>query len=286
MGKQKRSVNTYQKINTIFMRDDKNVIMQYDSFTEPEFEWLRGMKWRGECKIDGTNIRLEVKSEIEYNAEYVNNVDLEETDEPIAVKFSVEYKGKTDNAQIPPKLLKFLQENYPKEKILASLGLEERIPVEEWTDHKWTCVEDIPERYIIYGEGYGAGIQKSGGNYIKDGVGFRVFDVLVGNVWLKTEVRDSIAEKLGAPVVPFVGYFTLDEAIDFVRKGFKTGLWDNKDFIEEGLVLRTDLGLLNRMGKRLITKIKYEDFQKYRAVYGTDDPVEQVKNPHIVAENS
>lgn len=286
MGKQKRSANTYQKINTIFMRDDKNVIMQYDSFTEPEFEWLRGMKWRGECKIDGTNIRLEVKSEIEYNAEYVNNVDLEETDEPIAVKFSVEYKGKTDNAQIPPKLLKFLQENYPKEKILASLGLEERIPVEEWTEHKWTCAEDIPERYIIYGEGYGAGIQKAGGNYIKDGVGFRVFDVLVGNVWLKTEARDSIAEKLGASVVPFVGYFTLDEAIDFVRKGFKTGLWDNKDFIEEGLVLRTDLGLLNRMGKRLITKIKYEDFQKYRAVYGTDDPVEQVKNPHIVAENS
>ena len=26
MGKQKRSENTYQKINTIFLRDDKNVI--------------------------------------------------------------------------------------------------------------------------------------------------------------------------------------------------------------------------------------------------------------------
>ena len=56
MGKQKRSENTYQKINTIFMRDAKNVIMPYDPFTEPEFEYLRGLKWRGEEKIDGTNI--------------------------------------------------------------------------------------------------------------------------------------------------------------------------------------------------------------------------------------
>ena len=46
----------------------------------------------------------------------------------------------------------------------------------------------------------------------------------------------------------------------------------------EGLVLRTDLGLRNRMGKRLIVKVKYEDFQKYRNVYGTDDPVEQPHN--------
>jgi hypothetical protein len=46
----------------------------------------------------------------------------------------------------------------------------------------------------------------------------------------------------------------------------------------EGLVLRTDLGLRNRMGNRLIVKVKYEDFQKYRNVYGTDDPVDQPKN--------
>ena len=51
-------------------------------------------------------------------------------------------------------------------------------------------------------------------------------------------------------------------------------------FIAEGLVLRTDLGLRNRMGERLIVKIKYEDFQKYRNVYGTDDPVEQIPNEH------
>lgn len=83
--------------------------------------------------------------------------------------------------------------------------------------------------------------------------------------------------------MPFIGYFTLDEAIAFVRKGFRSRVAQNPDAkMAEGLVLRTDLGLRNRMGNRLIVKIKYEDFQKYRAVYGTDDPVEQPKNEKYV----
>jgi len=275
---QKKSENTYQKINTIFMRDAKNVIMPYDGFTEPEFEYLRGLKWRGECKIDGTNMRIEVtKAEVWDDPMEPSKLE--------GVEFAVRIAGKTDNAQIPPKLKKFMEENYPDEKVFAALGLKKFIPVEEWVEHKWVTSDGItpsydavPEIYTIYGEGYGAGIQKAGGNYISNGVGFIVFDVKVNDIYLLTSARDEIATKLGAPIVPFMGYFTLDEAIDFVRKGFKTGLWDNKDFIEEGLVLRTDLGLRNRMGKRLIVKVKYEDFKKYRNVYGTDEKVDQPKN--------
>ena len=105
-----------------------------------------------------------------------------------------------------------------------------------------------------------------------------MFDVKVNDIYLLTSARDEIATKLGAPIVPFMGYFTIDEAIDFVRKGFKSTIAENKEFIAEGLVLRTDLGLRNRMGKRLIVKVKYEDFQKYRNVYGTDEKVDQPKN--------
>jgi len=272
MGKQKRSENTYQKINTIFMRDAKNVIMPYEPFVEPEFNYLRGLKWRGECKIDGTNMRIEVtKSEVWD--------DLMKPSKLEGVKFNVRIAGKTDNAQIPPKLLKFMEDNYPKDKVLASLGLKEFIPVNEWeSEHNWLEYDQIPNIYTIYGEGYGAGIQKAGGNYIKNGVGFIVFDVKVNDIYLKTDARDEIANKLGAPIVPLMGYFTLDEAIEYVRNGFKTGLWDNKDFIEEGLVLRPAFGLKNRMGKRLIVKVKYEDFQKYRQVYGTDEKVDQPVN--------
>lgn len=272
MGKQKRSENTYQKINTIFLRDANNVIMPYERFTEPEFEYLRHNKWQASEKIDGTNMRIEVtKEEV-----------LDYTMDPSVlkgVKFNIRIAGKTDNAQIPKNLLKHMQEKYTNKKILGALGLKEFIPVSEWKSmYNWDDYSKIPAIYTIYGEGYGEGIQ-SGGWYIKGGNEFIVFDVKVNDIYLKTEARDEIATKLGAPIVPFKGYFTLDEAIDYVRKGFRSVVAESPEVkMAEGLVLRTDLGLRNRMGNRLIVKIKYEDFQKYRAVYGTDDPVEQPKN--------
>ena len=271
MGKQKRSENTYQKINTIFMRDAKNVIMPYEPFVKPEFEYLRSLKWRGEEKVDGTNMRIEVtKKPIWDGGTEGGTLN--------GVEFKVRIAGKTDNAQIPKNLLKHMQEKYPNEKVFDALGLKEFIPVEEWAEHKWNSYEDIPNMYTIYGEGYGEGIQ-SGGWYIKGGNEFIVFDVKVNDIYLKTEARDEIANKLGAPIVPLKGYFTLDEAINYVRKGFRSEVAENPDAkMAEGLVLRTDLGLRDRMGERLIVKVKYEDFQKYRAVYGTDEKVEQPKN--------
>ena len=274
MGKQKRSENTYQKIQTVFKRDEKNVIMPYDELTQPEFEFLRSLPWRCEEKIDGTNIRLEVTSEVVWD----------NPSEPCDVKgvaFAVDYKGKTDNANIHPNLLKHLTDTYPAGKILASLGLKEFIPVEEFADRKWQSYEDIPKIYTIYGEGYGAKIQKAGGNYIKDGNGFIVFDVKVDDLYLQPSQRNVIAENMGAPVVPFIGMMTLDEAIQFVREGFKSRIAENPDFMAEGLVIRNELGLKTRRGERIITKIKTCDFQKYRQVYGTDDPVEQYVNKHI-----
>lgn len=274
MGKQKRSENTYQKINTIFMRDAKNVIMPYEPFVEPEFEYLRGLKWRGEEKVDGTNMRIEVTKEEVWDDPMEPSV-LE------GVKFNVRIAGKTDNAQIPKNLLKHMQEKYPDEKVLAALGLKEFIPVSEWeSEHNWLTYEQIPNIYTIYGEGYGAGIQ-SGGWYINDGNEFIVFDVKVNDIYLLTSARDEIATKLGAPIVPFIGNFTLDEAIDFVRKGFRSLVAEKPEAkMAEGLVLRPAFGLKNRMGKRLIVKVKYEDFQKYRQVYGTDEKVEQPVNEH------
>ena len=153
MGKQKRSPNTYQKINTIFKRDAKNIIMPYEPFTEPEFEYLRGLKWRGEEKVDGTSMRIEVKPDFVYNQEYENNVDLVETDELLGVKFSIRIAGKTDNAQIPKNLLKHMQEKYTNEKILGALGLKEFIPVSEWKSmYNWDDYAKIPSIYTIYGE--------------------------------------------------------------------------------------------------------------------------------------
>lgn len=288
MGKQKRSENTYQKIQTVFKRDEKNVIMPYAELTQPEFDFLRDKPWRCEEKIDGTNIRIEVErvAIIDNPTPQLCPDDMLEqlgkTESDIkAVQFTVMYKGKTDNADVPPRLMIHLMETYPPEKVLESLGLERIIDRQDWDSHKWQSIGDIPQRYTIYGEGYGAKIQKAGGNYLSQSNGFIVFDVKVDDIYLLCSARDEIAQKLGAPVVPFIGMMTLDEAIQYVRTGFKSRIAENKDFMAEGLVIRNELGLKTRRGERIITKLKTCDFQKYRQVYGTDEPVEQRVNSHI-----
>ena len=111
MGKQKRSENTYTKINTIFLRDKNNIIMPYDELVAPEFEWLRNCKFDADEKIDGTNIRIEVTRQVEDNA----------------IIWSVVFKGKTDTATIPPKLDKYLKDTFTEDKVLNAIGLSKKM---------------------------------------------------------------------------------------------------------------------------------------------------------------
>jgi len=285
MGKQKRSENTYQKINTLFMRDKNNIIMPYDGYVDPIFEWLKDCKFETSEKIDGTNTRIEVSSQIIY--------DESRSDEgiivPVGVQFRLEYKGKTDNAQIPPMLLEHLKENYPIDVVCKGLGLKSYVPIEEWEEHKWGTVDDktgkftpdeskIPKMYTIYGEGYGPKIQ-SGGNYIKEGNRIIGFDVKIDDTYLLTENRNDILNKMGMPIVPDMGMMTIPEAVEFVKKGFKSRIAEaNPDYLAEGLVLRTPNGLRDRRGNRIIVKIKTCDWNKYYVKYGTYDKVDQPKN--------
>ena len=91
---QKRSENTYQKINTIFKRDENNIIMPDAEFAIPELEWLHNCKFDATEKIDGTNIRIEVVPTLNVMSSTSHRND--------AFMFIVRYMGKTDNAQIPP----------------------------------------------------------------------------------------------------------------------------------------------------------------------------------------
>lgn len=99
-------------------------------------------------------------------------------------------------------------------------------------------------------------------NYIKNDVGFILFDVKVNNWWLNRDACQDIASKLNIPIVPFIGYMTLPEAIEYVKAGFKSVIAENKDYDAEGLVLKTPHGLQFRNGERIITKIKTVDFRK------------------------
>ena len=278
MGKQKRSENTYQKINTIFKRDANNVIMPYDEFAVPELEWLRDCKFDAEEKVDGMNTRIEVTREF-ITSDIGNN---------IGIKWNVTYKGKTDNAQIPKMLYTYLTTELTEDKVLNALGLSKEMYVtdELMQEKTWSVLNTqfnvyeldetkIPKRYTLYGEGFGAGIQ-SGGYYRKDN-SFIGFDVKVDNMYLLRENRDEIFKKLGVDIVPFMGTFTVDEAIEFVKKGFNSNVAE-EPHLAEGLVLRTPIGLQSRRGERIIFKVKTCDFQKYFNTYGTYDKVDQPKN--------
>lgn len=219
----------YSKIQTLFKRDDKNIIIP-DQFTYPEFEYLKDNKWECTEKIDGTNIRIELDF-------YVHDDGVRE--------INVNFKGRTDEATIPAHLYRRLKELFD--------------------NVNWLEIFDITSTTSItlYGEGYGTKIQK-GGNYISSGVDFILFDVKVDKWWLQRDAVEDVANKLNIKVVPLIGYMTIPEAVEYVRKGFKSTIAENKDYDAEGLVLKTTTGLLRRNGERLITKIKTVDFRKYR----------------------
>lgn len=223
----------YQKIQTLFKRDERNIIIP-DQFTYPEFEVLKDLKWECTEKIDGTNIRIELASS-------------GNSEDGIIMSF----KGRTDKANIPEHLLTKLNWLFDREHLMEALNI---------TDETQNC------NITLYGEGYGAKIQK-GGNYISNDVNFILFDVKIDKWWLDREAIKDIANKLGINAVPLMGYMTIPEAIEYVKRGFKSTIAENKDYDAEGLVLKAPCGLLKRDGERLITKIKTVDFRKYQLAY-------------------
>lgn len=147
--------------------------------------------------------------------------------------------GKTDGAQLHSELVKNLQDQFmtisQRQKFLEKFG------------DKQVC---------FYGEGYGPGIQKGGGNY-RESKGFILFDVMVGGSWLNHGNVIGIAETFGVDIVPTVVEGTLEELIAYVEGKPKSTFGD---FEMEGIVARPAFVLSNNYGERLITKIKVKDF--------------------------
>ena len=151
----------------------------------------------------------------------------------------IRFGGKTNNAQIPILLLDGLN------KIFNSKRIDKLINIFGDTS---VC---------LYGEGYGAKIQKGGGNYRHDN-SFVLFDIKIGDYWLQRKDVDDIAVELDIDTVPVIGSGSLDDLILLVQSGFKS-TWG--DFIAEGVVARPSTELKTRSGHRIITKLKYRDFQ-------------------------
>nr|VFK57790.1 MAG: RNA ligase [Candidatus Kentron sp. UNK]VFK69183.1 MAG: RNA ligase [Candidatus Kentron sp. UNK] len=149
----------------------------------------------------------------------------------------VSFGGKTDNAQIQTRLSTALDELFtPKQDLLLEIFKDADV--------------------CLYGEGYGAKIQKGGGLYRQD-QGFVLFDIAIGHWWLKRKDVEDITGRLGIDIVPVIGYGTLHEMVDRVRRGFDSQ-WG--PFAAEGIVARPIIELKTRSGERVIAKLKKKDF--------------------------
>lgn len=213
----------YHKIQTVFLRDPltKFKTLLDGQYAEPEFGFLANNEWVFTEKVDGTNIRIVCPAYQENGAQY-----------------GITFGGKTDNASIPAFLVERLQQRFMTEEgrhLLATM---------------------FPAGCCLYGEGYGARIQKGGGNYRPD-ADFVLFDVKVGDWFLQRPDVEEIAAKLSLDIVPIIGCGTLLEMIDLARHGIGS-TWGR--FEAEGIVARPAVELKTRAGHRIITKIKTKDF--------------------------
>lgn len=153
----------------------------------------------------------------------------------------VSYQGRTERAQIPAHLMN---------KLIEMFGGTVN---EELFEQKFGEMQ-----VILFGEGYGTKIQKGGGNYRSD-VSFILFDIYLPeqNLWLKHDAIEDIAKTFGIDVVPIVYEGNIAGAVEFVKSKPKStiGVADM-----EGIVCKPAVDMLDRMGRRLIVKIKVCDF--------------------------
>jgi len=212
----------YPSIKTVFKRNPDNnyKTLLMGEYAMPEFEYLKDNPRNFTEKVDGMNIR------VMYDSNPLDN--------------NVSFRGRTDRAQLPMDLVERLQELFPIEKFTKLW------PLDDTEENSSIC---------LYGEGFGAGIQK-GGKY-SDHKDFVLFDIKMGEVWLKREDVIDIAQKMGIEIVPSFGEGTLSKLVDFVKSS-SLSHWGN--FEMEGIVARPLVELFYRFGNRIITKLKTKDF--------------------------
>lgn len=285
MKRNYKKTQTYTKIDTLYKRyrnlgkaglPDKawmafqNKIIEGD-FSSKEIEYLYDKKFHCFSKIDGTNTKIVFYPSIG----------------------EIFYGGKTDDADLsmhdkimpgicerilpklremfPPEKARFVPETNDKRQTRYFAGGGET-EIYEDTDLKGVDENDLRMVRLkefpvyIYGELFGAKIQKGGGNYSAE-PRFSAFDICQQGWWLPIGRFTEMCNDLGLDIAPYYGEYTVKEAEGFVRDGFRT-LVDNPvnpDCIEEGIVARPVVPLKDEHGNRIIVKIKHKDYAELDA---------------------
>ena len=159
---------------------------------------------------------------------------------------SLELGGRTEIAEVPKAIESYICDIISMKKLEEIFGYKD---------------------VVIFGEGYGGKIQAGerdklrGGKY-SNTEKFIVFDILVsGRFWLKRADIEGICENLGFDVVPILPLSTLNEACHVTKNGFMSILGDGS-IKAEGMIGKTAIPLFDSLHRRVICKIKTEDFEK------------------------
>ena len=152
------------------------------------------------------------------------------------------FKGRTDKAQLPANLVVRLQQLFMND------AMEELVE------------QMFGEKEVMFiGEGYGAGIQAVGKDYDTGGQqDFILFDITVDGKYLDHDNVVEIATALGLKMVPVVLIGTIDDAVRLVKAKPNSTIGKAK---MEGVVGRPLVELKDRLGKRVIIKVKVNDFE-------------------------
>lgn len=217
----------YHKINSLYMRNERGKIIE-GSFVNETFEELYNSNYRFEYteKVDGTNIRVIITKAKEDSG------------------FYIELAGRTDNAVIPDHLLTKLDSIF--------------------NDVDWNKIFDWERcsEVILYGEGFGHGIQGCGDKYNKEDVDFVLFDLMINGTFMNSDWVTNIAVILGVHRAEVLGVASLKEIEEFVKSKPCSKLAKTPNFPMEGVVCRPVGDLKDRLGNRIIIKIKHKDYAK------------------------
>ena len=153
------------------------------------------------------------------------------------------YGGRTDNANFSKREIEYIETflvNEYKTVIFEQLFQEKEV--------------------MVYGELYGSGIQNGGLYTNGEGYAFRVFDIEIDSIFLTYDNAFAITtQELNYDFVPIVMKSNIQEAVDYVLETDKSTFSEAK---LEGLVGKPLGDFRDRLGKRIIVKIKKKDLLK------------------------
>jgi hypothetical protein len=218
----------YPKINSLWKRSLEDHFFIEGDYSCPEFGAMD--RWRVEEKIDGTNIRI-------YFQRSETGLCLSTLPAVCSIHYNFDIKGRTANSDLPRGLEDWIYSRN-LEVGLANLGLTQG---------------------ILYGEGFGAGIQR-GGIYRPDKA-FMLFDCYTTRWSTRDEVH-GIAEALGLETPHDLGLMTEKEIIKLIKSSPK-GFYGDRKYVMEGIIARSEplVRFNNQRAEPVVWKLKVGDFK-------------------------